>query len=568
MIMKKILLVGINARFTHSNLAIRYLRNSVLDLHYRIDIKEFSINQKTAEVLSEIYNSKPDIAALSVYTWNSVIIKKLLRDIKKVLPDINIILGGPEVSFDAEQWLEEFPAVDHIISGYGETGFRYLLEKDLKVPQKIIKIKNENFSKIKFPYLDADFPGLENKYIYYESSRGCPFRCIYCISSRIDQALEFRDLETVKKELLWLLEKKPKIIKFIDRTFNANRDFSRKIWKFLIELNTETRFHFEIHPGLPDKEDFEILRNCPKGLFQFEIGIQSTNPVVLGNISRKTNVNKSLENIKTLLKTGNIRIHVDLIAGLPFADLKSLIRSFNKVYELEADHFQLGFLKVLPGTKLEQKIDEYEIKHSETAPYEVLQTKWLSYPELLQIRRIEKLLNAFYNSHKFETTLLEIVSLFAKPFAFYLAFSEFLEPDDLHLALMDWQQRAALLFKFSVKNFPGKKDFFADCLRWDWCKIAKSHYYPDLLKTSETKASKEKGFKLLREKAVKGKINYEKYEFAISDLKRAIFFIPVSEDFKNKFMNPFDIAVFVMSGDKREIVGVKKQRTITNKNEQ
>jgi len=456
--MKKVLLIGINARYTHSNPAIRYLRNSVLDLPFKIELIEFSINRKISEILSKIYGSQPDVVALSVYIWNSEIVKKILKDIKKVLPDIKIILGGPEVSFNAEKWIEEFPAIDHIIFGNGEEGFRYFLERDLDVPQTIIKIKNKNFSEINFPYLETDFPELQNKYIYYESSRGCPFRCIYCLSSRIDQALEFRDLETVKEEILWLLEKKPKIIKFIDRTFNSDRDFSRKIWKFLIELNPKTRFHFEIHPDLLEKEDFEILKKCPADLFQFEIGIQSTNPKTLKNINRTINIIEANKKIRKLIKTGNTHIHVDLIAGLPFADLESLANSFNEVYKLKADHLQLGFLKVLPGTKLLEKIDEFEIKFSEIAPYEVMQTKWLSYPELLQIHKIEFLLNAFYNSHKFEITLPEIVSLFENPFDFYHSLSKILEFDDFFISLNDWQKRADLILITGYPESSHKKN--------------------------------------------------------------------------------------------------------------
>jgi len=555
--MKKILLIGINARYTHSNPAIRYLRNSVLDLPLKIKLKEFSINQKFSEILSEIYRSQPDVVALSVYNWNSEIVKNLLKDIKKILPKIKIIAGGPELSFNAEKCLMEFPAIDYIVCGKGEAGFRYLLEKNLNVKQKIIKIKNKNFSEINFPYLETDFPELQNKYIYYESSRGCPFRCIYCISSRIDQPLEFRDLEKVKKELLWLLEKKPKIIKFIDRTFNANRDFSRKIWKFLIKLNPQTRFHFEIYPDLLEKEDFEILQKCPNNLFQFEIGIQSTNPKTLKNINRTINIIEANKKIKKLIKTGNIHIHVDLIAGLPYEDSVSLTNSFNEVYKLKADHFQLGFLKVLPGTKLLEKIDEFEIKYSAIAPYEILQTKWLSYHELLQIHKIEKLLNAFYNSHKFEITLQEIVSLFENPFYFYHTFSKFLELDDFFISLNDWQKRANLLLKFIDKKYPDKKNFFSDCLRLDWCKIAKSHYYPDFLKTNDTIQAKKRGYEIIKQHSQNGKIIYQNYEFPSSELKKAIFFQPVSEQFKNKFMKNFEIACFVKIRERKEIILIK-----------
>jgi radical SAM superfamily enzyme YgiQ (UPF0313 family) len=222
--MKKLLLVGINARYTHSNLAIRYLRNYVTGLSYQIDLEEFTINQPILDIISRIHNQRPEIIAFSVYIWNSEITRKLLPEVHKLLPECKIILGGPEVSYNPQKWLEEFSFLYFIICGAGEAGLQYLLEKKLSVKEQIIKIQNPAFNEIKFPYTDDDFPVLENKYIYYEASRGCPFKCSYCLSSRLDQKLELREFNKVKEELEFLLNKKPKIIKFVDRTFNANRD--------------------------------------------------------------------------------------------------------------------------------------------------------------------------------------------------------------------------------------------------------------------------------------------------------------------------------------------------------
>ncbi len=353
--MKNILLVGINARYTHSNLAIRYLRNYVSDLSYQITLEEFTINQPLLDILSKIFKLEPEIIALSVYIWNTEIIRKLLPEVHKLLPECKIILGGPEVSYNPQHWLEEFPFLNFIICGAGEAGFRYLIEKKLLVKEQIIKIQNPAFNEIKFPYTDDDFPGLKDKYIYYEASRGCPFKCSYCLSSRSDQKLELREFNKVKEELEFLLNKKPRIIKFVDRTFNANREFSRNIWQYLIEINPDTKFHFEIYPALLEEEDFILLEKCPVDLFQFEIGIQSTNPATLKAIHRPDNWHKTKEKIQKLISIGNIHIHVDLIAGLPYDEFKHIKHSFNDIYALQADHFQLGFLKILPGTEITKK---------------------------------------------------------------------------------------------------------------------------------------------------------------------------------------------------------------------
>lgn len=546
--MKKLLLVGINARYTHSNLALRYLRNSVTDLNFQVEIIEFSINQSLLEIIEQIVIEEPEILAISVYIWNTEIVKELLLEINKILPKIPIILGGPEVSYNPEKWLDKYSSIYFIITGSGEAGFRYLLEEDLKVEQKIITKRNPHFSQIAFPYLSSDFPEIRNKYIYYESSRGCSFKCSYCLSSRADQNLEFRDIETVKKELKFLIDQDPRIIKFVDRTFNAKKEHSRAIWQFLIETNPTTKFHFEVHPELLTDEDLEILQKSPKDLFQFEIGIQSTHPATLAAIHRRSDWQNTSLMIKKLIALNNIHIHVDLIAGLPFESLSEFRNSFNEVYQLHADRFQLGFLKVLPGTKMADKIQEYELAHTSKIPYIILKNKWLSFSELNLLHNIEKLLNVFYNSGKFQMVLKHIINEFDDPFEFYSEFLKFLQTRNFDLQTIKWQKNAYELLLFVKDLFSYQTDFFFDCLRWDWCLQARSHYYPEFLRSDADAKAKRDGYKYLNSKKVKDIIKLGDHDISVSALKKAIYFIPRSDKFKQEFLivvfinsEPFDI---------------------------
>ncbi len=539
--MKKLLLVGINARYTHSNLALRYLRNFVIDLDYKIKLLEFSINQNFLEILELIALEEPETIALSVYIWNTDVIKSLLSEIKKILPEIKIVLGGPEVSYDAEDWLEQFPQIDYIICGFGEAGFKYLLENELNVKNTIIRLKNPLFSDIPFPYLPSDFPEIKNKYIYYESSRGCSFKCSYCLSSRLDQVLEFRDIEVVKSELNFLIEQQPRIIKFIDRTFNIRKKHSREIWKFLIDLNPKVKFHFEIHPELLEEEDLEIFKTVPRNLFQFEIGLQSTNPATLEAIHRNNLSTKATNLVRKLIALGNIHIHVDLIAGLPHENIFAFKQSFNDIFNLHADQFQLGFLKVLKGTEMDENKTKFGILSSDKNPYLILQNKWLLFDELNGIHRIEILLNTFSNSNKFSMTLKYLISEFNSPFDFFSNFLEFLNTRNYDLRIKNWEKNANQLIQFTNSLFPKKKKLFSDCLRWDWCLQAKAHYYPEFLRSELNFQAKKLGTKYLN----KHKAKLEKSEITISDLKQTIYFIPESIKFKKENLPNSDVVAFI-----------------------
>ena len=543
--MNKLLLVGINARYTHLNLAIRYLRNHINDLEYKTEIIEFSINQNILEILEQIAYNKPEILAFSVYIWNTDLVRILLPEIKNILPDSKIIMGGPEVSYNPKEWLKEFPEIDFIICGAGETGFRYLLENNLAISNAIIRRKNPHFSEIPFPYLPSDFPEIKNKYIYYESSRGCSFKCSYCLSSRSDQALEFRDIENVKKELAFLIKQNPKIIKFVDRTFNAKKEHSREIWKFLIELNPKITLHFEVHPELIDEKDLQILKNCPKRLFQFEIGIQSTNPETLKAIHRVNNWQKTSNIIKQLTLLGNIHIHVDLIAGLPFETMNDFEKSFNDIFSLNADNFQLGFLKVLPGTEMAENTNNFGIVSTRTNPYIILKNNWLSFEELSKLHKVETLLDVFSNSNKFKMTLKYLIPKFDTPFLFFDKLLKFLQTNNYDLQTKNWKKNAFELLQFIKENLPDDINFFFDCLRWDWCLQARSHYYPEFLRCDNDAEAKKEGYALLNSHKIKDIIKVDNIEISVSELKKVIYFIPKSNVFKQQILSNYDSALFV-----------------------
>ncbi len=527
--MKKILLVAINARWTHSNPAVYYLKTYIKKINDNVEILELNINLNTLDILSAIHNKKPDILAFSVYIWNSNIIKYILKEIKKILPNTKIIVGGPEVSYNADYWLNEFPSIDHVIIGEGESAISHIIKNN--PTSKKIFIKNPPFKEIDFPYEKEDLIALKNKYIYYESSRGCPFRCSYCLSSREDQKTQFRNLNNVIDEIDFIAKYNPKIIKFVDRTFNAKQSHSQAIWKFLIEKNYDIRFHFEIHPGLLEESDFEILSNAKKGYFQFEIGIQSLNEKTLKAVNRTSDWNKSKENIKKLLKQGNIHIHLDLIVGLPYEDLPSFKKSFNGLYELKPHQLQIGFLKVLPGTPIELQKKRFGIINTDFAPYIILSNNWLDFETLTNLHDFEKAFEIFYNSHYSDTTIYELEKYFDTPFELYYDLSQYLKNDNFSSINKVFEFLHTFIKKFK------EKEFLEDCLRWDWAKKSKAHFFPEFLNTKELISAKKKGYKFIFENS--------KFQISKSNLKRAVFFSAKTDRFRKTYQNNNLITVFL-----------------------
>ena len=440
----KVLLAAINAKYIHSNLGIyslktygeKMLKEWGLAEQAEISLAEYTINHQMEQILQDIYKRKPDVIGFSCYIWNISYVKVILADIKKVLPDVKIWAGGPEVSYHGEAFLKEEPAVDLVMMGEGEITFAHCLKallegEDLKqVPGLMVRNADGTFtdtgfrqvmdmSQIPFPYAFMDMKELEHRIIYYESSRGCPFSCAYCLSS-IDKKLRFRSLDLVLPELEWFLQAKVPQVKFVDRTFNCKKSHAMAIWQYIRDHdNGVTNFHFEIAADLLDKDELDLLSTMRPGLVQLEIGVQSTNEKTLEAIRRKTDIEEIREITETINSWHNIHQHLDLIAGLPWEDLESFKKSFNDVYEMEPEQLQLGFLKVLKGSYMEELIPTCDLLYSAAPPYEVLCTKWLSYGDVLELKDIEEMTEVHYNSRQFTCTLKELEKEFDTPYEMF-----------------------------------------------------------------------------------------------------------------------------------------------------
>ena len=440
----KVLLAAINAKYIHSNLGIyslktygeKMLKEWGLAEQAEISLAEYTINHQMEQILQDIYKRKPDVIGFSCYIWNISYVKVILADIKKVLPDVKIWAGGPEVSYHGEAFLKEEPAVDLVMMGEGEITFAHFLKallegEDLKqVPGLMVRNADGTFtdtgfrqvmdmSQIPFPYAFMDMKELEHSIIYYESSRGCPFSCAYCLSS-IDKKLRFRSLDLVLPELEWFLQAKVPQVKFVVRTFNCKKSHAMAIWQYIRDHdNGVTNFHFEIAADLLDKDELDLLSTMRPGLVQLEIGVQSTNEKTLEAIRRKTDIEEIREITETINSWHNIHQHLDLIAGLPWEDLESFKKSFNDVYEMEPEQLQLGFLKVLKGSYMEELIPTCDLLYSAAPPYEVLCTKWLSYGDVLELKDIEEMTEVHYNSRQFTCTLKELEKKFDTPYEMF-----------------------------------------------------------------------------------------------------------------------------------------------------
>lgn len=459
----KILLTAINAKYIHSNLAVynlkAYAETKLGQDYYSnkencgdidIHILEFTINNHEDYILEEIYKSKPDFLAFSCYIWNIDYVTGLVRDLRKLLPNVPIWVGGPEVSYDCESFLEKNKDIDGVMYGEGEETFFELVKYySNKTKMRIMELDPEpdningivyrkegkikankpvepmNLDDIPFCYTDLD--KFKNKIIYYESSRGCPFSCSYCLSS-IDKSVRFRGLELVIQELKSFIDKRIPQVKFVDRTFNCNREHARKIWQFIFENdNGVTNFHFEISADLLDEEDLGLMSKMRPGLIQLEIGVQSTNERTIQEINRKMNLERLSAAVKRINSFGNIHQHLDLIAGLPYEGYDSFKQSFNDVYALKPEQLQLGFLKVLKGSYMHLRAEDYCIEYREKPVYEVLYTKWLSYSELLQLKKTEEMVEIYYNSGQFSNTLKWLLNSFETPFDMYKSLGDFYE---------------------------------------------------------------------------------------------------------------------------------------------
>lgn len=431
----KILLVACNAKYIHSNLAVYDLQAYASDYADHIVLKEYTINQQKDDIMRDIYLEHPDVVCVSCYIWNLSFVKELMADLIKILPGADFWAGGPEVSYDAEKFLTENSEFKGVMVGEGEETFKelagYYVKKnpqDLKDMTGICyrdgnQIIHNGWRQImdlsSIPFIYKDLSEFKNRIIYYESSRGCPFSCSYCLSS-IDKKLRFRDTETVKKELQFFIDNKVPQVKFVDRTFNCKHDHAMAIWKYINEHdNGVTNFHFEISADLLREEELQEMSTMRPGLIQLEIGVQSTNPDTIKAIHRTMDFEKLKGIVDRIHSFGNIHQHLDLIAGLPYEDYDSFRHSFNDVYALKPQQLQLGFLKVLKGSHMMEMCREYGIVYKTQEPYEVLSTKWLDYDHVLKLKTVENMVEVYYNSGQFQNTLEYLENFFQDAFSIY-----------------------------------------------------------------------------------------------------------------------------------------------------
>ena len=445
----KILLIAINAKYIHSNLAIYCLRACAGEQKEQVELAEYTINHQKEDILADIYKRKPDVAAFSCYIWNRDYVLSLIRDLSLLCPEVPIWVGGPEVSYDAVQFLRDYPQVTGVMAGEGERSFRALAEYYVKKTEDSLgKIRGltwrgengdiyenspaELMNLDEIPFVYEKIEAFGHKIIYYESSRGCPFSCSYCLSS-IDKSVRFRSLARVYQELQFFLDAKVPQVKFVDRTFNCNHRHAKAIWGYIAEHdNGITNFHFEIAADLLDEEERKLLASMRPGLVQLEIGVQSVNLLTIHEIDRVMSLSRLKQTVAQIQAGKNVHQHLDLIAGLPYEDYESFVNSFNEVYGMRPQQLQLGFLKVLKGSKMHRKAKDYGIVYRQEPPYEVLCTRWISYEEIRKLKAVEEMVEVYYNSGQFENTIRHLEQSFPHPFAMYEALAGYYEKEGLN----------------------------------------------------------------------------------------------------------------------------------------
>ncbi|MBR3645024.1 MAG: B12-binding domain-containing radical SAM protein [Lachnospiraceae bacterium] len=488
----RFLLVAINAKYIHSNLAVYSLKEYAAEYatefikrKNEIEIAEYTINQYTDKILQDIYTKKPDYIGFSCYIWNVDYVLTIVENIKKILPNVEIWLGGPEVSYNAVQVLEQNSAVTGVLRGEGEVIFKNLLNaiacdteyntvRGLTYRKNagiIVENEDEQVTDLStIPFVYRNLKEFENRIIYYESSRGCPFSCSYCLSS-IDKHLRFRDLETVKKELKFFIDNKVAQVKFVDRTFNCKKDHSIAIWKYIKEHdNGITNFHFEIAADILNEEELEVIRQMRPGLIQLEVGVQSTNEDTITLINRKMDFSKVAAVVEKIKSFENTHLHLDLIAGLPKENIDSFANSFNMVYSVKPHQLQLGFLKVLHGSNMELQIEENGLVYNSKAPYEVLSTKWISFGDVLRLKKVEEVLEIYYNSGQFGCSILELEKYFDTPFGMYDSLGQYYSEHAPNGEKHSRVQRYELLLDFvsDLNLSDDEKNIFVQLLTYDF----------------------------------------------------------------------------------------------------
>jgi len=505
----KILLAACNAKYIHSNLAVYNLKSCSGEYSSRVVVKEYTINQIRDDILKDIYLEQPDVVCFSCYIWNISFVRELVPDLKKILPQVEFWAGGPEVSYDAVEFLKKNPAFFGVMVGEGEETFHelagYYIERKPETLSGIrgVAFRDENkgrdivhtgwrelmdLSKVPFAY--SNLTEFKNRIIYYESSRGCPFSCSYCLSS-IDKKLRFRDIELVKKELQFFIDNKVPQVKFVDRTFNCKHDHAMEIWRYITENdNGITNFHFEISADLLRAEELALMKTMRPGLIQLEIGVQSTNPQTIKAIRRTMDFEKLKGIVEQIHSFGNIHQHLDLIAGLPYEGYDSFHKSFCDVYALRPEQFQLGFLKVLKGSHMMEMTGEYQILYKDREPYEVLSTAWLTYGEILRLKMVESMVEVYYNSGQFKNTLVFLEGYFEDPFRMYEALGRFYEKKGYSEISHSRMRRYEILMEFAGEQKEIPSEALSDVMLLDL-------YLRENLKSRPSFASDQKPYERL-----------------------------------------------------------------------
>ncbi|MBN2650754.1 MAG: DUF4080 domain-containing protein [Spirochaetales bacterium] len=478
---KSIALVAINARSSHTNLAL-YSMEKVLSVDSSISTQlfEFEINTNWLEILAQLTDSSWDYYLFSAYIWNQELLAKVIPLLKKLASESVIIVGGPSAAYDGAA-LSKFAGADLVVLGQGEAFVKeFFLEgegSDVKF-HAVYQVREPlRLDDIAFPYRQQMEPFLRDRLLYYETSRGCRYSCAYCLSSAQQEILDFRSLELVREELPQLVSLNPKIIKLVDRTFNHSPERARAIWEMILSLDSDVPFHFELHPGLLTEDDFSLLERVPSGLFFIEVGIQSTDTEVLKKVNRAGNWDSIRESVARLCSMKNLHIHVDQIVGLPGDDFQTASQSFDQILALKPDEFQLGFLKLLPGTKSAREADEYDMVAADFPPFQVVATSTLSFEQMKIFVKVEELLDNFYNSKYFKTTFDWLLSQKDG----WTIFTSLIQEKISGKSSRQWKPLAERLFIYLIEEFDGKKEFITDLLVYDWASIAPSQQVPEFL---------------------------------------------------------------------------------------
>lgn len=487
--MKKIILTAINSQYVHLNVAVRYLKKYVeANSEIRVDIYETNINNQLINMIKDIFEQQPDMVIFSTYIWNKEYVFDITKELKKILPNVKIALGGPEVSYEWDKTMQENSEIDYILTGEGEKILLNFLTKNISEVKGVVYRENgeikyngvetliENLDIIPFPYDDKELED-RTKIFYYESSRGCPFNCSYCMSS-IDKSVRYYSIDRTKKDLKRFLDSPIKLLKFVDRTFNLSKEKYMAIWKFLLENYREgITFHFEINANIFDDETLDFLETVPKGYFQFEIGVQTIDPQAMKSIGRVNNLEKLEHNIKRISR--NIHLHLDLIAGLPYETYDKFRYSFDYVHKLKPEMIQLGFLKLLKGTKMYEEREQYSYKYFSKPPYEVFSNEFINFSEIVKLKNIEKVLDFYYNSEKFPNSVQWIIDThYDSAFSFYEDIADYFDKKGYLKVSHKESTLFTLLYDFYRDKEFSMLEIFIEYLKYDYLMIGKPGFYP------------------------------------------------------------------------------------------